>query len=122
MAFEINGATAIFLSFLFLIIFIFLFALFQAWKTRRLRKNYREEDDASRKGEQRRLEEQIRGIREKQRIVDNRKSASEGFGESEGHKLLPATETDADGKDGNSTGKTGKSSRGFFKLLRRRKE
>jgi len=102
----------------------FVFQFIDKIKLRKLKKNYDEEKDLSRKGEEFR-----RGIRRISRAGESEerfgrdeenKYSSSGQNKFEGRELLSSADTVPDGKDSRSKRKSGKSSRGIFRKLRRR--
>lgn len=116
----IDATFLIFFGIVSLCMFFFLLTLFNAWKTRRLRKKYNEEEDLSKVGERHRLEEQVRGVREKQRAVDRREPISKGFDKFERGFLLSSADSNADGTNEDSVGETSDSPRNFFERLHKR--
>lgn len=130
----INAGTLIIFGIFFLFIFFFLLVLGQSWKTRRLRKKYREDDDASKQGERRResgiakargktgeVSGEFGEVSRRIREISDREPSFERFDKSEGRELLPSTSLDYDGEDGSGSRKTSNSSRNFFKRIRRQR-
>ena len=100
-----------------LFLFYFILRFFDKLKLRKLKKNYDEEKDLSRKGE-----EFGRGLREESGAggTEENKHSPSGQDKSEGRELLSSADAVPDGKVSGDKRKTGKGSRGIFRKLRRR--
>lgn len=91
-----------------LIFILFAISVIDSHKLRRLRKNYKEEKDASKEGEKNR---KFAGRQKSTRGLDSiakRESFVEGPDKSGEHKLLPSTTAVNSGKNSNSRRKTSK--------------